>query len=194
MQIESPPRGKKPRRRERNMASKGQKKSVARAPATRSAAPVPVETGGPLRAWERAFDRLFDRMFDDFRRWPSLWGAERGWPHREVALRVPPVDVYEEKDQVVVKTELPGLGKDDVSLTLTEDTLTIKGEKKKEEEVKEEDYHRWERSYGSFVRTVELPVHVKSDEAKAEFKNGVLTVRLPKSEEAKRKQIQLKVE
>jgi HSP20 family protein len=177
---------------DRIMAKKAQKKGAVAA--ARASVPVRAEPAVPVSTWERAFDRLFDRMFDDFRRWPSLWGTERWWPSRELGLRVPPVDVYEEKDQVVVKTELPGLGKDDVSLTLSEDTLTIRGEKKKEEEVKEEDYHRWERSYGSFVRTVELPVQVKGDEAKADFKNGVLTVRLPKSEEAKRRQIQVKVE
>jgi HSP20 family protein len=174
------------------MAKKTQGTRAVSAP--RSSVPARTEPALPISSWERAFDRLFDRMFDDFRRWPSLWGTEHWRPSREIGLRVPPVDVYEEKDEVVVKTELPGLGKDDVSLTLSEGTLTIRGEKKKEEEVKEEDYHRWERSYGSFVRTVELPVQVKGDEAKAEFKNGVLTVRLPKSEEAKRKQIQVKVE
>lgn len=174
------------------MAKKAEKGRAVSA--ARTSVPARTESAPPIGTWERAFDRFFDRMLDDFRRLPSLWGTERWLPGREIGLRVPPVDVYEEGDQVVVKTELPGLGKDDVELTLTEDTLTIRGEKKKEEEVKEEHYHRWERSYGSFMRTVELPVQVKGDEAKADFKNGVLTVRLPKTEEAKRKQVRVKVE
>lgn len=105
----------------------------------------------------------------------------------------PAVDVYENDDTVVVKTELPGLSEKDVELTILGDTLTIKGEKKKEEEKKEKHYHRLERSYGSFQRSIMLPSQVAHDKAKASFKNGVLEIEVPKKEEAKPKQIKVEV-
>jgi HSP20 family protein len=157
---------------------------------------VPVSRVPATPVWEREFDRLFDRLSQDFHRftWPSLWGSERWWPMREPHLRMPAMDVYEEKDAVVVKAELPGMSKDDIDVNLTGSTLTIKGEKKREEEVKEADYHRSERSYGALVRTIELPAEVKPEAAQASFKDGVLNIRLPKSEEAKQKQVKVKVE
>jgi HSP20 family protein len=84
--------------------------------------------------------------------------------------------------------------KENVEVKLTDHMLTITGEKKKEEEIKEENYYRSERSYGSFIRTLELPADVHADKVKASFKNGVLEVRLPKTEEAKSKEIKVKVE
>ncbi len=107
---------------------------------------------------------------------------------------MPTVDLFEEKEDVVVKAEIPGMDKDNIEVNLTDHTLTIKGEKKKEEEVKEENYYRSERSYGSFFRTIELPKDVHTDKVKATFKNGVLEVRMPKTEEAKAKEIKVKVE
>ena len=93
-----------------------------------------------------------------------------------------------------MKAELPGIDKENIEVNLTDHTLTIKGEKKKEEEVKEENYYRCERSYGSFLRSVELPKDVHADKVKASFKNGILEVRVPKTEEAKSKEIKVKVE
>jgi len=156
---------------------------------------VPVTRLPSLPSWELEFDRLFDRLSEDFRRFtlPSPW-SERWWPMRELRLRAPVADVYEEKDTVVVKAELPGVTKDDIEVTLTGSTLTIKAEKRKEEEVKEHDYLRSERSYGAVSRSIELPTEVKIEEAQAHFKNGVLEIRLPKSEEVKKKRITLKVE
>ena len=109
-------------------------------------------------------------------------------------MRALVVDLFEEKDDIVVKAEIPGLDKDNISVNLSDHTLTIKGEKNKEEEVKEENYYRSERSYGSFVRTLELPKDVHADKVKATFKNGVLEVRMPKTEEAKAREIKVKVE
>lgn len=109
-------------------------------------------------------------------------------------LIAPTVDVYEEKDDIVVKAELPGIDKDNIKVNLTDHTLTIKGEKKKEEEVNQENYYRCERSYGSFVRTVELPGEVHADKVKASFKNGILEVRMPKTEQAKVKEIKVNIE
>jgi HSP20 family protein len=137
-----------------------------------------------------------ERMFNEFWRRPllSLWDHERSWPSRMLFIQMPAMDVYEEKDEVVVKAELPGLSKEDLDVTLTESTLTLKGEKKKEEEVREKNFYRSERSSGSFVRTIELPSEVKTDQTKASFKNGILEIRLPKTEDAKRKVIKVKID
>jgi HSP20 family protein len=137
-----------------------------------------------------------DRMFHEFWRRPflSLWDHEHSWPGRMFSLQMPAMDLYEEKDEVVVKAELPGISKEDLDVTLTESTLTLKGEKKKEEEVKEKNFYRSERSSGSFVRTIDLPSEVKTDQAKASFKNGVLEIRLPKTEDAKRKVTKVKID
>ena len=134
-------------------------------------------------------------LFDDLQRLlpvPRWWGREH-WPSIDMEVHVPALDIYETEDEIVVTAETPGIAKDDVEVNLTDSTLTIKGEKKKEEEIKEEHYFRSERSFGSFSRTVELPAAVKSDEATATFKDGVLEVRLPKTEEAKRKTIKVEV-
>ena len=105
----------------------------------------------------------------------------------------PAIDVVVGKDNVIVKAELPGLSKDDVSVALQENYLTIKGEKKHEFEQKETNYFVSERAYGSFTRTIELPTTVDAKKIEARFKDGVLEVTLPKTEEAKPKQIEVKV-
>jgi HSP20 family protein len=108
-------------------------------------------------------------------------------------LFAPAIDVAEEKDNYVVKAELPGLSKDDVSVTLEDNYLTIRGEKKPESEDKGANYHHKERTYGSFSRTIGLPTTVDAQKISAQFKDGVLQVTLPKSEAAKPKQIEVKV-
>lgn len=140
-------------------------------------------------------DRWFDRLTEDFwrRPFPSLLFGDR-WPLPMISIKAPSLDVFEEKDELVVKADLPGMNKDEIEVTVTENVVTIKGEKKKEEEVKEKDYYRRERSYGSFVRSVELPCEVKSDQIKANFKDGVLEVRMPKTEEAKKKSVSIKID
>ena len=110
-----------------------------------------------------------------------------------MSLDAPALDVYEQKDDLIVKAEIPGLTKDEIDISLEGNTLTIKGEKKKEEEVKEEDYYRCERTYGAFSRSVELPVAVQTHKVNAAFKNGVLEIRLPKTEEAKKSVVKVKV-
>lgn len=92
-----------------------------------------------------------------------------------------------------MKDELPGIKKEDVEVNLVGANLRIKGEKKEHKEVKKDDYYRRERSYGSFLRTIALPCDVKDDEIKASFKDGVLEIRMPKTEEAKRKLISVKI-
>lgn len=144
-----------------------------------------------LSRWERDMDRMMDDFFG--RRFRPWW-PDRWFRSDEMEIRGPVVDVFEEKDDIVIKAELPGITKDNIEVNLTDHMLTIKGEKKKEEEIKEENYYRAERAYGSFVRTLELPKDVHSDKIKASFKNGILEVRLPKTEEAKTKEIKVKVE
>jgi HSP20 family protein len=94
----------------------------------------------------------------------------------------PAVDVYEKDNELVAKVELPGLEKDDIDVTFTDQTLTIKAEKKKQEEIKDENYHRVERVHGLLRRSIELPAGVDVDHVKASFKNGVLEIRMPRHE------------
>jgi len=141
-----------------------------------------------LARWERDMERMMEDFFGRRPRWPERWFGN------ELEITAPAVDVFEEKDEIVVKAELPGMDKENIEVNLTDHHLTIKGEKKKEEEVKEENYYRAERSYGSFLRTLELPKDVHADKVKASFKNGILEVRLPKTEEAKAKEIKVKVD
>jgi HSP20 family protein len=128
-----------------------------------------------LEEWERRFDDLFGR---------PLWRLpveERGW--------MPAVDVFEKEDRFVVKAELPGMKEDDIDVSVVGDTLSIKGEKKTETEIKDEDYYRCERSYGSFYRSIPIPSNVDSDKIEASFEDGVLEVALPKSAKIKPKKI-----
>ncbi|MCX7796356.1 MAG: Hsp20/alpha crystallin family protein [bacterium] len=133
-----------------------------------------------LESLRREMERLFDEVFERtpfFRREPLLETTEefgRVW--------TPACDVYETDKEVVVKANLPGVSKDNVEVIVTEDSITIKGQAKEEAEVKEKNYYRRELSYGAFERVIPLPVAVKSDEAKATFKDGILEIRAPKQE------------
>ena len=129
----------------------------------------------------QAMDRLFE---DSFIR-PSRLRPE---PRADEL----PIDMYQTKDDVVVKAALPGVKPEEVDITITGDTLTIKGEHKEEQESKGEDYLYKEHRYGTFSRSVTIPPQVKSDEAEATFENGVLTLTIPKAEEIKPKQIKVK--
>jgi HSP20 family protein len=143
---------------------------------------VPVrEAVSPLT---RLHDEL-DRMFQEFPT-PSFFTS---WPDR--TRWIPSLDIYEKDNSLIVEAELPGIPKEAVKLTCTDNSLTIQGETKKEEEEKKEGFYRSERRYGSFYRTVALPEEVESSKAKAEFRDGVLKVTLPKvaRPEAKNRQI-----
>jgi HSP20 family protein len=107
---------------------------------------------------------------------------------------VPSLDVSETKDKVVVKAEAPGIDPKEIDISLSSGILTLKGEKKKEREEKDENYHLIERSYGSFSRSVRLPTEVQEDKVKASYKDGVLTITLPKTERAKERAIKIEVE
>ena len=112
---------------------------------------------------------------------------------RSIALEAPALDVFGNKDDLIVKAEIPGLSKEDIDITIEGNTLTIKGQKKKEEEIKDEDYYRSERTFGAFTRSIDLPTEVKTDKVNASFKDGVLEIRLPKTEEAKKAIVKVKV-
>lgn len=129
-----------------------------------------------------AMRRSMDRLFDDFlREQPDDLGQRFSW---DLAL-----DVVEHKDEFVVKASLPGIKPEDLDITYTENTLTIKGETKEETEKEESRYHLRERRYGSFTRSITLPRGVKGESIEAAYDAGVLTLRLPKSEEIKPKRI-----
>jgi HSP20 family protein len=138
--------------------------------------------GGELSSLRREMDDLWNRFFGETPTARRL--AEEWWPS---------VDVSETKDNFVIKAELPGLDAKDVEVSISGNVLTLKGEKKKEEEEKGEHHYRSERYYGSFQRTFQLPANVKADKVEATFEKGVLKVTLPKVEEAKKKQIEVKV-
>jgi len=130
-----------------------------------------------------------NRLFDDF-----LTSDFFGEPFQGIAEWQPALDLAETDDAVVVKAELPGIKSDDVEVLLQDDVLTIKGEKKEEKEEKTKNVHHVERAYGAFQRSFRLPATIQGDKVDATFKNGVLTVTLPKAEEAKPKAVKIKIE
>jgi HSP20 family protein len=138
---------------------------------------------------ERWFDETFSRPISLFH---PLWRPRLRFPAMEEFS--PSVDIFEEGDEVVVKAETPGMKKEDLDVKIEGDTITVSGEKKTEEKVEKKDYYRLERSYGSFCRSFRLPTEVQADKAKASFKDGLLEVRIPKTEEAKKKAKKLEIE
>jgi HSP20 family protein len=154
---------------------------------------IPWRPFAEMARWERDMERMLGNFFTG-RQIPLF--DERRWPGGSLATREPnlDLDLYEEKDQIVVKAELPGLTKDDIHISISDNVLTIKGEKKKEEEDSGKDYYRSERVYGAFIRSLPLPAEINPDKVQATFKNGVLEIRLPKSEEAKKKEIKVRVQ
>lgn len=105
-----------------------------------------------------------------------------------------PIDVEETDNEYIIKAELPGVKKNDVKISATEDTLTISGERKIEREEKGKTYHKIEMNYGQFERSIKFPTEVIADKAKATYKDGILTVSIPKSEKAKPKELEIQVE
>ncbi|HET8575600.1 MAG TPA: Hsp20/alpha crystallin family protein [Methylomirabilota bacterium] len=127
-----------------------------------------------------------NRLFDAFVSRPTLpAGVDRVW--------APAVDMYETRDELVVEAELPGLSEKDIHLSITRDMLTLRGERQWSQEAKQEGLYRGERWFGKFERTVPLPVPVQADKVKAQYRDGVLTVKLPKTEEIKPKEIRIEV-
>jgi HSP20 family protein len=123
----------------------------------------------------------------------SLWDRfGGGFPFESAREWLPSVDVAESDGEITVRAELPGLEAQDIDLDISGDILSIRGEKKGKEEIKEENYHTRESFYGSFQRSIRLPAEVQSDQVEANFKNGILDIRLPKSEKSKSQKIEIK--
>lgn len=144
---------------------------------------------GWLHPWNpfRELEEMRQRMESLFR--PVAWPSST-----EGAVLVPPIDMYEEKDKYVVKAELPGMKKDEIDISVTDNVLTIKGERKEEKEKKEGNYFFSERYYGTFLRSLNLPGNVDAKKICASYKDGVLQIDLPKTEEEKEKKIEVTVE
>lgn len=129
----------------------------------------------PFRMLERFADEM-DRMFDEF-------GFGRGWPQRvsgdQKMTWAPRVDIAHRNNELVIRADLPGMNKDDVTVDVTDDTVTIQGERRREREEEHEGVYRSESTYGSFYRAIPLPEGAMSDQAKASFNNGVLEITMP---------------
>jgi len=130
-------------------------------------------------------NRLFDGFFGRPSQVGQVGGMERVW--------APAVDMYETKDELVITAELPGLTEKDIQLSITGDMLTIRGERRWDQEVKQDNYYRGERWFGKFERALPLPIPVQAEKVKASYRDGVLTVTLPKAEEIKPKEIKIDV-
>jgi HSP20 family protein len=135
-----------------------------------------------LISLREAMDRLFEDSFVQ----------PRGGRLAPAGMETLAVDMYETDDAIVVKSAIPGIKPENIDVSITGDVLTIRGETKAEEEVKEENYIRRERRYGAFCRSLAIPQSVVADEAQAEFEDGLLTLTLPKAEEVKPKAIKVK--
>ena len=138
----------------------------------------------PFRDMNVLQDRM-NRLFED---------AGRGWRGSEPSATTawsPAVDIFETEGEIVVKAELPGMERKDITLNLEKNVLTLKGERRFDKETKEENYHRVERAYGGFSRSFSIPATVDEEKIKADYKDGVLKIILPKKEQLKPKQIQI---
>jgi HSP20 family protein len=145
-----------------------------------------------LTRWDpfREFNTLQDRMNRLFRDSFSQEGPEQALATSTFA---PPVDVYEDEHNIVLKVEVPGIDEKDIDVRIENNTLTVHGERKFEKEEKEENYRRVERSYGSFTRSFTLPNTVDPEQVQADYEKGVLKIKLAKKAEAKPKQIKVNV-
>ena len=143
----------------------------------------PWKPFGSIASLRSDVDHLWDRFFGAD---PSVRPWAKGW--------APSLDVSETKDQLIVKTELAGVDPKEIDIKIRGDVLTITGEKKEEKEEKDESYHLMERRYGSFSRSVALPGKVDENKIKANYKNGVLKITLPKSKQSKAKTAKIKIE
>ena len=139
----------------------------------------------PFRDLNMLQDRM-NRLFEDAGR-----GIRRSEEPASTTIWSPSVDIYETEGEIVVQAELPGMDRKDISLHLENNVLTIRGDRQFKKETKEDNYHRIERSYGAFSRSFSIPTTVDEDKIRADYKDGVLNIALPKKEQAKPKQIQI---
>ena len=166
---------------------------------TRREPPMPSLWASPFNLMNR-FAEEMEHLFENFgmgrgRLMPNLRGGlwPQGWGEMGQAIWSPQIEVFEQKGQFIVRADLPGLNKEDVKIDITDDALTIQGERRQEHEESREGYYRSERGYGSFYRSIPLPEGVKADEAKANFRDGVLEITMPAPQrEQRRRQIEIK--
>jgi HSP20 family protein len=137
---------------------------------------------GEMVSLRSAMDRLFEDSFVSPMSWRTISGGDS---------ITPPIDVHETSDELVLTASLPGMKPEDVEITMTGQNLTLRGELKADEEIKREQYLYRERRFGSWSRSVQLPVRVQGDRAEATFADGILTLRIPKAEEVKPRQIRI---
>jgi HSP20 family protein len=140
---------------------------------------IPWRPGWLFRPWED---------WEDIERW-----FEERWPELKTAEFVPPVDIYEKGNNVIVETPITGIEPDKVDVSVEDNTLILKGRSEKRSEVEEKDYYRKEVRYGSFYREVSLPTKVIGDRAEATYEDGLLRIVIPKAEEAKERKVKIKI-
>ena len=185
-------------KRDQHTQHPGQHAAPAHPPAHRGETrPMPRD---PFQAMRREMDRMFDRFFGGsfglplarrmFEMEPMGRGGEEGF-----SFGAPAIDFAEDENAYHLTAELPGLSEKDINLSLSDDMLTISGEKREErqEQEKDKNYHYSERRFGSFRRMIQLPQHIDRDKIEANFKNGVLTVALPKSQDARQRQKKIEI-
>lgn len=164
------------------------KKEVPKKEVTKS------EPANVVQKYSSPFDEM-ERMFNDFihqRFFAPSWMPRLKFPDlTDVSTSI---DMFEEGDNLVIKAEIPGMKKEEISIDFAGDVVTISGEKKTEEKTQRKDYYRLERSFGSFTRKLQLPVEIQVDKAKASFKDGVLEIRMPKSDSARKKTRKISVD
>jgi HSP20 family protein len=138
----------------------------------------------------RELSSLQDRM-------NRIWGNVQERGHEDVTSRggwMPPVDIYEnDNKEIVLKVELPGLKREDIDLTVEQNTLTIRGQRRPDDAIREQQYHRLERTYGTFSRSFTLPNTIEATGVRADYRDGVLTITLPTRADARPRQIQVEV-
>lgn len=137
-----------------------------------------------LQALQDRMHQLFEEVTRSGPRQPDGQGRALSWS--------PPVDIYETADEIVVKAELPGIAREDLELSLEEDVLTLRGNRDFERPGRDESYHQMERSFGPFQRSFAIPARVNESEIRAEYRNGVLTIVLPRANKVKPRQVQIK--
>lgn len=160
-----------------------------RTPATKETAPSPASRSLiPFEDLDRMFERFFDREWMRPLRWE--------WPLRgrlaEIEPRMPKVDVIDKDKEVVVRAEVPGIERKDLDVSVTDNTVTIKGQSSRETKEEDGNYYRCEIARGAFARTVALPSEVDADKVEASFNEGILEITLPKVKEARRRKINVK--
>ncbi len=140
-----------------------------------------------LDEMKREMDKLFEEFF------APVAGTRSGYIKPGAGVIKPAIEMFDRDNDIVIRAELPGVNKEDVDISITNDALAIKGEYKKSEEIKEDNYYLREKSYGSFSRTIALPPEVDADKVSATMKNGVLEIVFAKKEEAKTKERKITV-